>query len=148
MVGNTLKTTTIIFFLVDLLFIELMSHLSHVKQMNSQSIHLKHELILCLQITRGRVHLNGDSTAKHPCWHQVLNLWPSLICSRTFLTGFCHFHGSTRSGTTTRIIIILQSFLGHGFKFGETCSGSLRRIHLGSSLLIPRFFFTSTSLER
>ena len=42
--------------LVDLLFIERMSHFSHVKQMYSQPIHLTHELILCIQITRGRVH--------------------------------------------------------------------------------------------
>ena len=35
-----------------LLFVGLMSHLSHVKQMYSQ--HLTHELILCIQITRGR----------------------------------------------------------------------------------------------
>ena len=34
--------------LVDLLFIELMSHLTHVKQMYSQAIHLTHELILCI----------------------------------------------------------------------------------------------------
>ena len=45
--------------------------------MYSQSIHLTHELILCIQIKRGRVHFNRDSTAKSPCWHQVLNLWPS-----------------------------------------------------------------------
>ena len=32
--------------LVDLLFIEHMLHLSHVKQMHSQPIHLAHELIL------------------------------------------------------------------------------------------------------
>ena len=54
-----------------------MSHLSHLKQMYSQSIQLTHELILCIQITRGRVHFNRDSTAKSPCWHRVLNLWPS-----------------------------------------------------------------------
>ena len=47
--------------LVDLLFIELMSHLSHVKQMYSQSIHLTHELILCIQITRGRIHARSES---------------------------------------------------------------------------------------
>ena len=35
---------------MDLLFIELMSHLSHVKQMYSQPIHLTHELILHVQI--------------------------------------------------------------------------------------------------
>ena len=62
--------------LVDLLFIELMLHLSHVKQI-SQSIHLTHELIMCIQITRGKVHFNRDSTVKSPCWHQVLSLWPS-----------------------------------------------------------------------
>ena len=43
--------------LVDLLSIELMSHLSHVKQMLRT-----HDLILRrLIITRGRVHFNGDS---------------------------------------------------------------------------------------
>ena len=53
---------------VYLLFIELMSHLSHVKQMFCQLIHLTHELILCIQIIRGRVHFNGDSTAKTRCF--------------------------------------------------------------------------------
>ena len=33
-----------------LLFIELMSHLSHVQQMYSEVIHLTDELILCIQI--------------------------------------------------------------------------------------------------
>ena len=41
--------------LMDLLRIELMLNLSHVKQMYSQAIHLTNELKLCLQITRGRV---------------------------------------------------------------------------------------------
>ena len=54
-----------------------MSHLYHVKQMYRQSIHLAHESILCIQIIRGRVHFNRDSTAKSLCWHQVLNQWPS-----------------------------------------------------------------------
>ena len=45
--------------------------------MYSQPMHLTCELILCIQITRGRVPFNGDSTAKSPCWHQVLNLWRS-----------------------------------------------------------------------
>ena len=36
--------------LVDLLLIELMSHLSHVQQMYSQPKHQTHELILCIQI--------------------------------------------------------------------------------------------------
>ena len=50
--------------LVDLLFIELMSHLSHVKQIYSQPIHLAHELMFCVQ----RVDFNGDSAVKSPCW--------------------------------------------------------------------------------
>ena len=40
-------------------------------------MHLTHELILSIQIKRGKVHLNWDSTVKSPCWHQVSNLWPS-----------------------------------------------------------------------
>ena len=60
--------------LVDLLLIELMLHLSHVNQVYSQPIHLTHELILCILITRRRIHFNGDSTAKCPCWHRVLVL--------------------------------------------------------------------------
>ena len=47
--------------LVDLLFIELMSYLSHAKRIYCQPIHLTHELKLCIQITRGRVHFNGES---------------------------------------------------------------------------------------
>ena len=38
-----------------LLFIELMLHLSHVKQMNSQTIHLTHELKSSIQIIGRRV---------------------------------------------------------------------------------------------
>ena len=56
---------------------DLMSHLSHVKWMYCQPIHLKHELILRLQITRGCVDFNGDSTVKSLCWRWVSNLWPS-----------------------------------------------------------------------
>ena len=53
--------------LVDLLLIELMSHISyHVKQMHSQPINLTHELILWTQITIGKVDFS-----KSPCWHQV-----------------------------------------------------------------------------
>ena len=36
---------------MNLLF---MQHLSHVKQTNSQPIHLSHDLTICIQITRGR----------------------------------------------------------------------------------------------
>ena len=42
-VGLFLKVATT---LVDLLFIQLMSHPSHAKQMCSQPMHLTHELIL------------------------------------------------------------------------------------------------------
>ena len=51
--------------LVDLLFIELMSYLSHVKQMYSQPIHLTQELKLCKQITRGREE--GYILTENPC---------------------------------------------------------------------------------
>ena len=41
--------------MLDLLFIELMSHLSRIKQIYSQPIHAKHLCtILCIRITRGR----------------------------------------------------------------------------------------------
>ena len=66
---------------MDLLFIELMLHLLYVKQINSQPI--LNELILSLQITRGRVHFKGDSTSESPCWHRVTNLQPfdpDLLC--------------------------------------------------------------------
>ena len=58
---------------MDLLYFGLMSHLSHVKQMLSQPLHLTHEFILCTQIAIRR----PDFTVKSPCWHRVLNLWPS-----------------------------------------------------------------------
>ena len=63
--------------LVDLLFIELMLHLSHVIHMCSQPIHLTHELLLCIQIMGRWVDIHGDSAVKSPCWHQGLNLQPS-----------------------------------------------------------------------
>ena len=62
--------------LVDLLTIELKLHLSHVKLMLSQPMHLAHELILSIQITR-RVDINGDSAMKSHCWHRVSNLQTS-----------------------------------------------------------------------
>ena len=57
-----------------LLLIEVMLHLSHLKQMYSQPIDLTHKLIFYLQMFTRRVDFNGDSTVKSPCWHQVLNL--------------------------------------------------------------------------
>ena len=83
------------------LFIELMPHLSHVKQIYSQPMHLTHELIQWIQITRGRAHFNRDSTVKRlaPSFEPVIfRPRSSLICSCTFLTGLGHFQGSTRSG--------------------------------------------------
>ena len=42
------------------LFLNVMLHLSHVKQLYSQPLHLTHELIkLCIQITRGIQILTG-----------------------------------------------------------------------------------------
>ena len=69
--------------LVGVLFIELILNLSHVKQMIFQTIHVTHELILCILITRKREDINRDYTVKIPCWYQVLNLLPSnpdLLC--------------------------------------------------------------------
>ena len=43
---------------VNLLFIELMLHLSRAKQMYSRPIHLTHKFNMCLQITRGRFDFN------------------------------------------------------------------------------------------
>ena len=45
--------------------------------MYSQPVHLTHELMLCIQITRKRVDIGGDYSMKSPCWQQVLNLRPS-----------------------------------------------------------------------
>ena len=51
-----------------------MLHLSQATQIYTHSIHPTHELILCIQITTGRVHFNGDSAVKSPFRHWVLNL--------------------------------------------------------------------------
>ena len=62
------------------LFIDLMLHLSHLKQLFSQPIHLTHELKLCMQITRRRVELMDIIfCSENPCWHQVLNLYASNL---------------------------------------------------------------------
>ena len=78
-----------------------MSHLSHVKQKYTQPIHLTHKLILCTQITRGRVHFlwgfHSEESLLAPSFEPVtIRPRSSLICNRTFLTGFGHFHGFTR----------------------------------------------------
>ena len=56
---------------MDLLFIELMLHLSHVKKM------CRHELILSRQITRRRKVFSRDFSVKIIYWDQVLKLSPS-----------------------------------------------------------------------
>ena len=51
--------------------------------MFSQTMYLSHELILCTQITRGRVDFNGDSAVKIHCWKRVFNMLPldpDLLC--------------------------------------------------------------------
>ena len=50
------------------------SLISHIKLAYSQPMHLSHEVIMCLQITRAREDFNGDSAVKSLCWHQILNL--------------------------------------------------------------------------
>ena len=49
----------------------------HVKQINSQLIHLSHKLSLCSHITWGRVGFSRDSAIKSPRWCWVSNLQPS-----------------------------------------------------------------------
>ena len=95
-------------------------------------MHLIHELILCMQITRGRVHFNRDSTAKSLCL--TFRHRSSLICSCTFLTGFGHFHGSTRSGP-----IQVASTLGDRFAaVASKLSGTQSR--LSQSLYTLKYF--------
>ena len=65
--------------MVDILFIELKSLLSYVKQMYRQPSHLIQELILWIQITRRKIDINGDSVMKSPCWNRVSNLQPSYL---------------------------------------------------------------------
>ena len=56
---------------VDPIFSELKSHLLLVKQMYSQPLHLAHELILHIQITKGWVDFNRVPRMKSPCWRRV-----------------------------------------------------------------------------
>ena len=60
------------------LIFKLMSHLSYVTKF-TVSQYISHVNWYCtrIQITRGRVDFKGDCTVKSPCWHWVLNLWPS-----------------------------------------------------------------------
>ena len=44
---------------------------------NTVAPHLLDELLLCKRFTRGREDFMADSAIKSPCWHRVLNLWPS-----------------------------------------------------------------------
>ena len=45
---------------------------------NALSTNISHRWIdLCIQITKGGIYFNGDSSVKNPCWHQVLTRWPS-----------------------------------------------------------------------
>ena len=67
--------------------------------MYSQPIYFTHELILCVQITGGRVNFNRDSAMKNPCFEPVtFRPRSSSICHLTHLTGFGHFCGSTQVG--------------------------------------------------
>ena len=45
---------------------------------NVRSTNTSHRWIdLCIQITKGGIYFNGDSSVKSPCWHQVSTRWPS-----------------------------------------------------------------------
>ena len=66
---------------------------------NEESTNATLTWIVCVRISRGRVDFNWESGVKRHC--QVPSFEPatfrprfSSLCSRTFLTGFGHFHGS------------------------------------------------------
>ena len=126
--------------MVDLLFFELMSHLSHVKQMNSQPVHLTHELILCIQITRGRIKFNGDSTGKSPCWHQISNLPTHMIFNlQPYLTywnwpfSWLHTVGPVLWGTSLQQLP--ASCHEHSPDFPRTCMPW--KTHISLAYLLP-----------
>ena len=50
---------------VDLFFIKLILHLSHIKHMYNQTAHLSEEQIICVQIVIRRVDFDTDSTVKN-----------------------------------------------------------------------------------
>ena len=67
------------------------------------SQHLTHELMLCLQITRGRVKFYGDSAVIS---HSDLNLWPSGSNLLRLL-----------AGPSLKDLAILMSPLGRAFYY-------------------------------
>lgn len=80
--------------LADILFVELVLHITHAKQMCWQRIHLSCEKILWIQIVRWS--FNGDSRMTNPCWDRDSNLQPSdpdsiSILKKIFLTGIGHY---------------------------------------------------------
>ena len=68
----------LLFLKVPTTLVDLFIYRAHVTSLtckaNVLSTNPTHELILSIQITRGRVDCNGDSAVKSPCWHQVSNL--------------------------------------------------------------------------
>ena len=62
------------------------------------------------------------------------------ICSRTFLTGFCHFHGSTQSGPFQVANTLGYRFEAVASKLGYFCTSFLLLIRI-------RGFFVSNNLE-
>ena len=67
-------------------------------------------MILCIQITRGRVDFNGDSAVIRPCWHQVSNLGQRNAYNLFNLLGslLC-FHTSPK----TLMVVHLPEVLKH-----------------------------------
>ena len=84
-------------------------HLSHLKQIYRHRINASPTLMLSILLTEERVEFKGDSVVKYTGWHGVSNLTfqprYSLLCRRTFLTGFGHLYDSTRSGPNSCFLI-------------------------------------------
>ena len=95
--------------LINLLLIEHMSHLSFVKQIYNQPIHLTHELILCTQISRKKVDINKDSAVITLCLHQVFESATQIFFElqpyfpeKIMLFSWLHTFGSHSSGQYSR----------------------------------------------
>ena len=71
-------------------------------------LHLSHELILSLQIERGRVDFYRDSEVKHPCLHQVF----SLLYQKYSAKGIFFMKGA-QAGGEPGIFLVFRFIFSH-----------------------------------
>ena len=92
--------------LVDLLFIELMLHFSHVKQMYRNTVHHTHELTSCIQIIRRRVDLT-----EIPSWKLIAG---AKIRTMIFQPRFfsCHVFGQRVFGLSHKDVFSVNVRFG------------------------------------